>query len=135
MITLKILLAEANDDEAKNLEKAIGIKLDQQIEGVKVEVQVVKTLVEVLYFAQSSNVILIDLHLADAGPDEVISVLGDLPEPVIVITDIIDPAIHAQCKMAGALVVVKSLTRNNEIYHTILHCLGKSVAKAAKNLP
>ena len=135
MITLKILLAEAKLDEANTLEKAIGVKLDQQIEGVCIEVQIVTTLAEVLQYASSVNAILIDLHLDDAGPEEVIAVLPGLPEPVIVITDIVDPAIHARCRMAGVLVMVKTQTRNNDIYHAILHCLGKSVAQSAQKLP
>ena len=135
MTTLKILLAEANTDEANNLEKAIGVKLDQQIEGVSIEVQIVTTLAEVIHHAPFVNAILIDLHLADAGPEEVIAVLPTLPEPVIVITDIVDPAIHARCRMAGVLVLVKTQTRNNDIYHAILHCLGKSVVQSAQNLP
>ena len=125
MIELYILLAETNRAEAESLEKDISANLDQPIDGVAIFVKIVTKLAEVMEFAPKSNVILIDLVLDDAGPEEVMAAIPNLPEPVIVITDIIDPLVHAKCKMAGAYVLLKSCPRNSKIY-TIIHCLGKS---------
>ena len=125
MIELYILLAETDRVEAELLEKDISANLDQPIDGVKITVNIVTTLAEVREFAPKSNVILIDLILDDAGPEEVMAAIPELPEPVIVITDIIDPLVHAKCKLAGAFVLIKSCPRNSKIY-TIIHCLGKS---------
>lgn len=134
MISLKVLLA-SNRDDAAAIKNLIDGRLDQKMPGMHIAVQVVETLAEVLVNAESSNVIILHLHLADASPDAVIAAIPNLPEPVIVFTKIIDPEIHSRCKIAGALVLVEGEVREAQLCSSILHCLGRSVISALKSLP
>lgn len=128
---LHILIAEPDHAEAELLETAIAEKLDRALAGVNIKVKIVSTLAAVFAHCHESNAIIMDLVLDDATEDQVIAAITSLPEPVIIITDIADPAIHARCELAGALCVMKS----NEIYQAILYSLKKSIRKALTDLP
>ena len=135
MIVLRILLASFHPSDALPLTRVIEGKLDQKIPGVEIHVEVVSTIREVRERAHTANVIMLHLTLSDAGQDEVISAIPELPEPVLVFTKNTDADIHARCKMAGALVLVEGETRHTELCSSLLHCLGRSVMNAMKTLP
>ena len=135
MIVLNILLASEKPSESTELSRVIGGKLDGQIPGIEIHVEVVSTLREVRERAHASNAIMLHLHLDDAGPDEVIAAIPDLPQPVMVVTADTDEELHAKCKTAGATVLVSGEASPIDICSSILHCLGRSTLNAMKTLP
>lgn len=135
MIVLNILLASEKPTESEELSRVISGKLDGQMPGIEIHLEVVSTLAEVRERAHTSNAIMLHLNLEDAGPDEVIAAIPDLPQPVMVVTDDTDAAVHARCQTAGATVVIISEATPADICCSILHCLGRSILNAMKNLP
>lgn len=124
---LNILLAETNREEAESLEEAIGIKLESKIEGVRIFVKIVTTLAEALRFSPESDATIIYLNLEDAGPDKVVDALPRLRSPVIVVTDDMDPILHARCIANKARLLVPHLARNQKIFDLLLECFALSV--------
>lgn len=135
MISLKILLASKKLDDSAEMSRVIDRKFDGHIPGIEIYLEVVSTLAAVRERAQSANAIMLHLHLDDAGPDEVIAAIPDLPQPVMVMTDDTDGDLHAKCKTAGATVLVTGEANQLDVCSSILHCLGRWALNEKKTLP
>lgn len=133
LITLYVLIAEGNPEESRAIQNLIYVSIDQMA-SVKIQVNVVNTLSEVLG-CQRVNAILLYLDLKDASLDEIVDAIPTMPEPVIVVLDQPDPVLQARIKTKGAQVMVLSLTKNSDICSYIIQGLTKSAVKSHNELP
>lgn len=124
---LYLLLAMLDPAKATALEEAVGVKLDQQLEGINIHVKIVTTLKEAMIWSPESDATIIELVLADANEDQVVAALSSLKSPVVVVTEDKNPVLHARCKEQKARVLVPSLARKQKIYDLMLECFADSI--------
>jgi len=127
-IIQRIIVAEDNPEAAQPMQRIIQVKLEDQLDGIEIQVQIVDTLAELLRLSPAANASIIDLNLKDAGPEEVIAAMPLIRRPFFVLTGVEDKDIHARCKIAGASdVFEKGIAREGEWCCALLHCLRVGV--------
>lgn len=113
MNPLRILHAENDKVQAELLARVIHRVLTPML-SVGIEIKVVSTLREMLAHTHDHDATIVDLHLDDAGEQEIIGSFRNLREPIIVMTGIQDSRLERICKEAGATEVFVKAAFNED---------------------
>ena len=135
MNPLKLLVAARDPNKSLALESIVRDDISNQgsMSGVNIHVELVSTLAMILHHAPDvSAIILLDLALEDATIDVVVDAIQQMPEPVVVITEIIDPAVLARCKLHGATVLSRATARHEDLCSVIIRGLCSAVVNAVQ---